>query len=216
MEYMTPEQAAEAAKGMTFEKAWAAIMQTQQNLEDSRKEFDRKMEESRNDFDREMKESKIKSEKEFEKLSKILGRLGITLGDFTEAMFSAEAELYKKFNKFGYPFSRQSRRVEFFRDRKKIAESDLILENGDFIMSVEIKTTMTIEHINDHLERLEIIRSYMDERSDARKLVGAVAGGIFPEDIIKYAHRKGLYVVVQSGESVAIAALPSYFKAREW
>jgi hypothetical protein len=43
-------------------------------------------------------------------------------------------------------------------------------------------------------------------------LVGAVAGGIVPDEAQKYAQEKGLYVIVQSGESVAIAESPPDFQ----
>jgi len=56
----------------------------------------------------------------------------------------------------------------------------------------------------------------MDKRDDKRKLIGAVAGGIISENVIKYAQKKELFVIEQTGDSVAIAAMPQGFKAREW
>jgi hypothetical protein len=49
-----------------------------------------------------------------------------------------------------------------------------------------------------------------------RKLIGAVAGGIVPESVKRYAQKRGLYVLVQSGESVNVAETAKDFKAREW
>ena len=66
------------------------------------------------------------------------------------------------------------------------------------------------------MERFEIIRRYLDNKGDKRKLVGAVAGGLITDNVLKYAHGKGLYAVVQSGESIVIAKAPDSFKAREW
>jgi len=46
--------------------------------------------------------------------------------------------------------------------------------------------------------------------------MGAVAGGIVPENVLRYAQKKGLYVVEQSGDSVTIADMPQGLKVREW
>jgi hypothetical protein len=83
-------------------------------------------------------------------------------------------------------------------------------------MPVEIKTKLTIEDVNEHLERIAKIRGNMDSHGDKRTLVGAVAGGIAPDNVVAYAQKKGLFVVVQSGKSAAIAEAPPAFKTREW
>ena len=83
-------------------------------------------------------------------------------------------------------------------------------------MPVEVKTELTTEDVKEHLQRIEAIREYFDERGDKRKLVGAVAGGVVSENVLKYAQKQGLYVIIQTGDSVAIADIPPDFKAREW
>jgi hypothetical protein len=56
----------------------------------------------------------------------------------------------------------------------------------------------------------------LDKRGDRRKLVGAMAGMVVPEEARKYAQGKGLYVLEQSGDIVEVAEAPEGFKAREW
>jgi len=193
MKMMTAEQAAEAAKGLTFEKVWAAMMKSEQRMDESFKRM----------------------EKTVADLSKNLGGIGNSLGDLTEAMFINE--LWNKFSDIGIPVTRQSEHMKFGgRNKRVLAEVDLFIENGDCAIAVEIKTKMETEFVKDHLERIEIVRRYLDERGDRRKLLGAIAGGIVPENVMKYAHKHGLYVVVQNGESVSIADAPEGFKAREW
>ena len=197
MKMMTAEQAAEAAKGLTFEKVWAAMMESERKWEKS------------------MAESKLEWKKQMADLSKNLGGIGNSLGDLTEAMFINE--LWNKFSDIGIPVTRQSEHMKFGdRNKRVLAEVDLFIENGDCAIAVEIKTKMETEFVKDHLERIEIVRRYLDERGDKRKLLGAIAGGIVPENVMKYAHKHGLYVVVQNGESVSIADAPKGFKAREW
>jgi len=246
MDNMTAEQAAEAAKGLTFEKVWAVIIETQKSLQDTQKSLQetqksvqetqksvqdtqksvqdtlqntqRSVQETQNvmqETQRETNESFKKIEKTVEILSKNIGGLGNSLGKLTESIIGSE--LFKKFMEYGYMYKRQAPHIKYYdEDAKLIAEVDLFLENGDYAMLVEIKTELSIEDINEHLARIEKIRKYMDARDENRKLVGAVAGGTVSGNVLIYAQRKGLYVIIQNGDSASIAAVPQGFKAREW
>jgi len=212
---MTAEQAAEAAKGLTFEKVWAAMMEDRQRMEESDRKWKERMEGSDRKWKERMEKSDRKWEKQMADLSKNLGGIGNSLGALTEAMFISE--LWNKFSDIGIPVTKQSERVTFGDHNKRVlAEVDLFIENGECAIAVEIKTKMEIEFVKDHLERIEIVRRYLDERGDKRKLLGAIAGGVVPKNVMKYAQKQGLYVVVQNGESVSIADAPKGFKAREW
>jgi hypothetical protein len=43
-----------------------------------------------------------------------------------------------------------------------------------------------------------------------------VAGAIVPKNVLQYAQKKGFFVMIQTGEAVAVAESPKGFKAREW
>jgi hypothetical protein len=92
----------------------------------------------------------------------------------------------------------------------------MMLENGDYVMAVEIKSNLTAEDVDRHIERIGKVREQLDKRGDRRKLVGAVAGMVVTKEAREYAQRKGLYVLVQSGDTVAVAEAPEGFKVREW
>ena len=218
METVTAEQAAEAAKGLNFDKVWAALMETRERMEATNQETQKRIDETNQETQKRIDETNQETQKRIEKtlseLSKNLGGLGNRLGELTEAMFTPD--LWKKFNDLGYPFNNQSQNRKFTDGKRVIAEADVFLENGDFAMPVEIKTTLTAENVDDHIERIKRIRVYMDSHGDERKLVGAVAGAIVPESVRGYAHKHGLYVVEQSGESASIAEMPSSFAAMVW
>ena len=221
VETMTAEQAAEAAKGLTFEIVWAALMESRQQMEESRQQMDQRMEESRQQTDQRIEESRRKMDESWERIEKSMaemnkniGGLGNSFGLFIETMFSTE--ILRKFDELGFQFNTRANHKRFYEAGKIIAEIDSVLENGDYVMLVEVKTTLSNEYIEDHLERIALIRKYMDARGDRRKLVGAVAGGVVPESVLNYAHKKGLYVLVQTGDAVAVADMPQSFKAREW
>ena len=203
MEMMTAEQAAEAAKGLTFEKVWAALMESRRSMEELKK----RMKES----DLELKKRMDASQKRIEKS---LGEMGNSIGLLTESMFTNK--LWKKFSDIGIPVTGQLGHEEFGDDEIGFAEVDLFMEGSECAIAVEIKTKMTVGRIDDHLKRIEIVRQDMDKRGDERKLLGAVACGTIYENEIKYAQKKGLYVVIQSGDSVAIADAPKSFRPREW
>ncbi|MDR0635456.1 MAG: hypothetical protein LBF87_00065, partial [Treponema sp.] len=155
-----------------------------------------------------------KMSKEVAELSKNIGGVNRSLGRWTEQMVAAK--LWEKFDAFEYEFTRGSRNIKFRDGKQIIAEADIFLENGDYAMPVEVKTDLIEEDIDDHLDRIGKIRLYMDKRGDKRLLVGAVAGAIVPESVCRYAQKKGLYVVVQSGDSVEVVGIPNGFEVRKW
>jgi hypothetical protein len=217
---ITAEQAAEAAKGLTFEKVWAALMESRERQEkafaemkQSSAETDRQLKEARAETDRQLKETFAEMKKIVDRTSRQVGELGGSIGRMTEEMFSAK--LWEKFDGI-YNFTQGGPRKLRGKNRETIAQVDAFLENGEYAMIVEIKTTLKKDDVDEHLERIETVRRYMDERGDKRKLVGAVAGAVVHDDVCAYAQKHGLYVLAQSGESVVLAEAPSGFKATEW
>jgi hypothetical protein len=69
---------------------------------------------------------------------------------------------------------------------------------------VEVKTQANINDIRDHVERMEKLRQYFDLHNDRRKLYGAVAAAIIPDNVLDFALKQGFYVIEQSGDSVSI------------
>jgi hypothetical protein len=114
-------------------------------------------------------------------------------------------------------FTKDSVNVKF-RDKNGhvITEVDIFLENGDYVMPVEVKVDLTTGDVDKHLDRIEKVRSCMDERGDKRRIVAAVAGSIVSKDACEYAQEKGLYVLVPSGDSVGVANIPDGFIRKEW
>ena len=159
--------------------------------------------------------SKKESEEGFKQLRRELGSHGASHGEFVESLF---VNLGDKFNKIGYHFPKEARGVVAFLDenRRVIAEVDRLLENGDTILAVEVKAKLRKDDVDEHLERLGVISEYNKKHNDNRKVLGAVAGGVLKDDILNYAQKKGLYVLVLNGESVSIADVPKGFKPTEW
>lgn len=159
-------------------------------------------------------EALMRTQVQIDELSKNIGGISRSRGRWAEEM--VYPNLWDKFTAYGYEFTKGCRNLKFLENGQKIAEVDIFLENGEYVMPVEVKIDLTIEDINDHLDRIGKIRLYMDNHNDKRKLVGAVAAAIVPENICAYARKKGLYVLVQSGDSVAVAGNLENFNPRKW
>jgi hypothetical protein len=202
--YMTASEAAEAAKGMNFERVWVTIErlsrlqeETAQQIKELSKEADRRQEET---------------SRQIKKLSKNIGGINSSLGKWAEAMISAK--LWEKFTgQYGFT---QGGPHKYWEEGRTVCQVDMLLENGDYAMPVEIKSTLTEEDVDEHLERIRKVREQLDKRGDKRRLVGAVAGMVMGENVCNYAQKKGLYVLVQSGDSVVVAEAPENFEPKKW
>ena len=160
------------------------------------------------DFERQQAEY----EKGWKKLQQDLGRLGHSYGDQVEAMF---VNLGAKFNDKGYSFPKEAK-VTTFRDknRRVVAEVDRLLENGNVILAVEVKAKLKKDDIDDHMERLGKISKHIASLGDGRKVLGAVAGGIVPQNLLDYAQKKGLFVLVQNGEAIKLRNHPKTLRPK--
>jgi hypothetical protein len=181
----TTVQSREPPRVVTFEEAWAMIQETGRQLREMIAETDRQ-----------------------------IGKLGNRLGGIIEHIMSPK--LHKKFEDLGFRFNRSSRNNKFEdHGKKRLAEADILLENGDYAMAVEVKTRLTTENVRDHTGRMEILRQVADERNDTRKYLGAVAGAVVDQNVLAYALKNGFYVIIPSGETVDIEA-PDSVNLRIW
>jgi hypothetical protein len=180
---------AEAGKSLDFEKVWAALMGTR----------------------RQMTELSAETAQRVNALSDNIGGINNTLGKLTEALVSCN--VWRKFEPLSYAFSTASQNRVFFENGRRIAESDLFLENGDFVMSIEVKTTLEVEDVNKHLKRVGLIRHYLDSRHDRRKIAAAMA--VASSKTLDYAHENGLYVLMLNGDNIDVVDGGEGFTARE-
>jgi hypothetical protein len=186
--YMVTETTQDPEMGLTFEKVWAMFQETARRFEET---------------DRRFKETDRK-----------ISRLGGRLGELVEHLVAPN--ILEKFNKLGYVFGKAGLDVSFVDARGAfLAEVDILLENGDIALAVEVKSKLMIDDVRDHIARMEKLRRYAGEHRDSRKLLGAVAGAIIPQESKSFALKNGFYVIEQAGDTVKID-VPEGFKPREW
>jgi len=180
-------------EGLTFEKVWALFQ-----------ESDRKREKERQEMERFMKE-----------LGKQMGDLHNRFGELAEHL--VVPSIAERFNELGFHFDSVAPGGEkiFGENRKVIAQTDILLKNSDYIIAIEVKAKPDMEDIPEHINRLGILRNYWTNKGDRRKLLGAIAGAIFPETVKKAAVKAGLYPLVQSGDTMKLE-IPEGFVPREF
>jgi RecB family endonuclease NucS len=202
---------------LTYESVLALI---QKNSEEAA-ERSRQIDEQWREYVRERKERDEERDARYERQRKEtdrkLGKLGGRIGDIVEHMI--QENIVEKFQTLGYNVTRLSRNTKFMTpERVVLGEIDLLLVDGNTDILIEVRTTLEITDVKEHIEKMKKYRKYIDDKGDEKpkRYVGAVAGAVVRENAMEFAHKKGMYVIVQSGEAVEIAPLPKNFRVKEW
>jgi len=194
-------------RGLDFEQVWAALMESRE----LQKETDRQIKENAKEFKEWQKESKERQKE----LDQRMGYLSNRFGELAEHMVAPGIE--EKFNVLGYKFSAVSPGGYEIRDedRKVIAQVDILLENGECIMAVEVKTKPKMQDIEHHIKRLEILRQSRNVNNDKRKIYGTIAGAVFGREVKDACIKAGFYVIEQTGDTMKID-VPEGFVPKGW
>ncbi len=91
---------------------------------------------------------------------------------------------------------------------------NLLLSNDSQIVAVFVEKTVKIDYIDDLTEKLANFRPLFPEYQH-KELYGAIAGIDIEDGADKYAYRQGLFVLAQTGETVAILNGDS-FQPKNW
>ena len=187
-------------------------MKIEEELAASRKKFEEDLAKSSKEFDRRLEKALAKSRKEF---NKKLGELTGTWGRFVEELVKPNS--VELFRQRGVEVSTLYQGITAKKDGEDLYQIDLFLVNDTQAIAVEVKSTLKVSDVDEHLERLEKIREYPPKHFELRgvSLLGAVAGLIIDGDADKYAYKKGLFVLRQKGNIVEIVN-DKKFKPKEW
>ena len=205
---------AQTANAPSFESVWAALQETDRLIKEvsaSQKETSLQMKET----ERIIKESQEKTARKMDILSEQMGGLHNKFGAMAEHLVAPG--IVERFNNLGYHFDGIADRGFKILDKKGNlkAEIDILLENGDYILAVEVKADERKNDIEHHVKRLEIFRDYRNKHNDTRKILGAIAGAIFYPNIKEIAIENGFYVLEQAGDTMKMD-IPEGFKPKEW
>jgi hypothetical protein len=181
------------------DEAWKAIRETQQAVKET------------HDSIFGLDKAKDEAWAAIRETQKNIGGLNNTLGSLVERLMTPA--LPQKFKSLGFTFDKITT-VKWAAKGYIYAEIDGLLENGTQAMAVEVKTTLEIEDINEHLKRMERIRKYADEHGDKREFLCAMSAMIIKPKPKEYALKQGLFVIEPSGEDVKV--IKPEGKVRVW
>ena len=129
-----------------------------------------------------------------------IGRLTNRLGEFIEEMVRPGA--VRLFQERGIDVHVVSCNVTATRDGESM-EIDLLVVNDGEMIVVECKSSLSIDDVENHIKRLGKVKKLFPGYRDM-KVMGAVAAMVMQDNVSRYAYKKGLFVLRQSGDTMEI------------
>ena len=197
-----------------FEKKRAEEAQKREEEFKKRDEEAQKRDEEAQKRDEESQKRDAEHKERMENISERFGYFGNRMGSLIEMI--VVPNLAKKFNEFGFTFSNSTMNYTIKDGKKTITEIDLILEDGDSIMIVEVKTKPNLDDIERHIDRMEKILLHPTRFLSGMKLYGAIACGILEDGVKEAIFKAGFYAVCQTQYNVEIIPPPEGFVAKYW
>lgn len=170
------------------------------------RETDRKMQETDRivkETSLQMKETDLKMKETDQRIKQVtesIGRLGNKLGDFVEEMVRPAA--VRLFRECGIDVHEVHQNVIARRDGEGI-EVDLLVVNDTDVVAIECKSSLSIDDVKAHINRLEKLKRLLPAYA-GKRVMGAVTGMVLPDNVADYANSQGLYVIAQTGGHLAV------------
>jgi len=159
----------------------------------------------------EIKETQKITAREIKAVNTSIGRLSNRLGEFVEEAVRPSA--VRLFRERGIDIHEVQQSITAKRDGEQL-EIDLLVVNNENVVVIECKSNLSVDDVNDHLERLEKVKRLLPRYNNC-KVLGAVAGMVIPDNVATYAIKKGLYVIGQNGDHLELRNEQS-FTAKAW
>jgi hypothetical protein len=178
------------------------------------RETDRKMAQSRAEYDRRAAETDRKmreTDRKIARLGEQIGGLGNRLGEFVEGV--VRPGLVRLFRQWGLDVHRALHDVGGSKNGVAL-QVDILVANDVDAVAVEVKSKLSSEDVDEHLERLGKFKTLFPEFA-SKRLLGAVAAMVIPDDAAEYAGKRGLFVIGQKGED-AVLLNSDGFEPRAW
>jgi len=167
----------------TLEEVWRLFRETDRQFKET---------------DRRFKETDYK----ISELASQLGSQGHRLGEFVQEM--VRPAVVRLFQSRDLPVHQVMPNVTAYDDDGRfVMEVDLLVINASTAIAVECKSRFSVDDVNEHLERMDQFKACFPQYQ-GYTLLGAVAGMVLPGDVGRYAYRRGLYVLAQSGDGVTM------------
>lgn len=210
---------------VTLDDIYALFQRSQEEADRRFAEADRRAAESKAVFEQRMAKSKAEADQRAAEAEKRLARaeaiaaqanqavnnLSSRWGRFVENIVAPAA--LRLFQERGMAVQEVYQRVRSARGNLNL-EIDILVVDDDVAVIIEVKSRLTQDSIRQVLRTLEQFKQAFPHY-DRYRLYGAVAAIEIDKDVDTYAYKQGLFVIQQSGDSVAISNTPD-FKPRNW
>ncbi|MDX2250366.1 MAG: hypothetical protein SF052_26520 [Bacteroidia bacterium] len=174
----------------------------QQEVKDRFKETDAKFKET----DAKFKEMALQSKETDKRIKSALNLFEGQWGKLMESL--VEGDMVQLLKKRGISINRTSQRIRG-NYRGHNYEFDIIAHNGEEIVVVEVKTTLRVKHVQDFLDKLSQIRTWIPSYAED-KVYGAIAYLRAEENSDVFAEKEKLFVIRATGNSAAIVNPPEF------
>jgi len=192
----------------SLDDIWRLFRETDRQLKElalQSKETDRKFQETERmfqDTDRKFQETDRLIKSLSKETDKKIGKLSNRLGEFVEGLI--KPAVVRLFQERGIPVHKVYSDVSAENPELNLAtQIDLFVINGLSCALIEVKSKLSIDDVNEHLERMQKFKALFPEYAD-KQAFGAMAAMVMPDEAAKYAYRKGFFVIAQQGEAVKI------------
>jgi len=191
-----------STEALNFEGVWQMFQETDRKFQETREQM--------KETDRRLKEA----ERLITENGKLIGKLGNSFGELAEHLVAPN--IMEKFNEMGFIFTKTYLDTKVKNEKRIcLAEVDIMLENGDTVIAVEVKSKPHLEDIEDFIDKMSVLRKWADDHNDKRIYYGAIAVAIMSDSVRNKILKTGFYVIEQTGDTVKIN-IPEGFKPREW
>ncbi len=155
---------------------------------------------------REMAELKEQAKETDRRLKKAEGLFTTQWGKLMESL--VEGDLVPLLRERGIDVTETMQRVTGRRNGEHY-EFDIVATNGTEAVVVEVKTTLRPEDVADFLDRMSWYADRLRSRA-GQTVYGAVAYLRCDQSVVRYAERKGLFVMRAAGSSASVVNPPDF------
>ncbi len=186
------------------------IRESKAETERQKKETDRLIRESKAKNDQLIQASKAETERQIEEnrlfIKQIDSRWGNHWGDLVEALI--EGNFLQLLNERGIKVTKATPNYKGLR-QNQIKEFDLVATNGQEMVVIETKSSLTKVKVDHFLEVMRHFKEYCSEFSTLT-VYGGVACLKSTKDTLDYAEQKGLLVLRVSGQNAILENKESF------
>ena len=201
------------------EQAQQKTEQTQQKT----KQAQQKTEQAQQKTEQALQELAKSQQKTEDSIRELKGSLDETNGNFNNKWGSflenfIEGDLLKIFKQRNVEVNRLSPgHIVKSPEGQVLAEYDFILPNGEVVIVVEVKTTVSSNKLDSFIDKLRRFKGYCSEFSK-HKIYGAIAYVKADRELLKNAQDHGLYLIQAPGgeNNVTLLANPEDFTPKAY